>query len=435
MKKTIFVLTFILTALGITFSQGHAQDVFQRYLELFFAREYQQAGALQSQQLKEAFGVQAMKQSHEQIIEQYGEPQMEYSTQSVEQQGYQVFIRIVKTTKGFIRLTVSVDKENKIAGFFVAPAPDPRKKVAYIKEADFEEKVVKFGKEGWELDAVLAIPNHKASYPVIILVGGSGPTDMNGTIGANTPYKDIAQGLASSGIGVLRYNKRTAQYPSRIADALSEDKSLLEVEYIEDIIEAIKFVSEYKEADAIILAGHSLGGTLVPQVAANSEAVDGLILLAPGVRRLAQISLDQNRYVKEYANITDDQMAQVEAFFNMILNHELPEDYPIQSGMTAGYYYECDNYRPIDDLEQYRKPVLVLQGEEDFQVTMADDFIPLREAFGQRDSFTFVSFEALNHLFIKTEKDVFHWTDEYDKPGFVDDDLIMTIVDWVEGAF
>lgn len=423
----LFIIVFVLTGIA----SDDFQMVFEEYIESFLNGEYERAVQLQTQELTAAFNLQSMKQSASVIFSQYGKPESEYSTELIEQEGYYSFLLIMKTTKGFIRFTVTVNENHQIAGFFAAPVPSPIKTIAYVQTQAIEEKEVRFGIKDWEVEGVLSLPVNHSEYPLVIIVGGSGPTDMNGAVGPNTPYKDIAQGLASKGIAVLRYNKRTAQYGSKINETMSDIENMIDFEYVEDIFEALKYASEIDEVNAIFLAGHSLGGTIIPKIAAKSKIVDGLILLAPGIRRLAQISIDQNKYAKEYLGISDEQIDQVTQFFTMILNHELDENYPIQPGLTAGYYYELDHYKPIDDLSEVKKPVLVLQGEEDFQATMEGDFLPLKERYKDDSHFTFVSLEGINHLLMKVEEGVFHWTDEYNTPGFVDEQVIDQLFQWI----
>ena len=431
MKMVIVIVLALLVTASFGFSQDNDKEVFEDYLTSFLNGDYDRAVEMQTEQMTKVFSIQSMKQSSDVIVKQYGKPESEYSTELIEQDGFKVYIILMKTTKGYIKFTVTVDENSKISGFFAAPVQDPRKSIPYVNKDSFTEQKVKFGVKEWKLDGVLTIPNNKDTYPLMIIVGGSGPTDMNGTVGPNTPYKDIAEGLATSGIGVLRYNKRAAQYSSKISSAIEEIENILDFEYVNDLLEAIDYASNIEGVNQILLAGHSLGGTIVPKIASNSKKIDGIVLLAPGVRRFAQISLDQNRYAKDYFGITDEQMKQVEQLFTMILNHELPENMSIQEGLTVGYYYEMDQYRPLDDLTSYKKPTLVIQGVEDFQATMKGDFLPLKEKYGERKNFSFIALNGINHLFMKSEEGVFHWTDEYNKPGFVDKRVIDAIVEWI----
>jgi hypothetical protein len=62
---------------------------------------------------------------------------------------------------------------------------------------------------------------------------------------------------------------------------------------------------------------------------------------------------------------------------------------------------------------------------------MEGDYLPLMQVFGNSARFTFRSFQGLNHLFHKTDTGVFHTTEEYNKEGFVDYEVIETLANWV----
>src|SRR6056297_2289115 len=294
MKVKMIIGLILLFTACFTFANDESSFIFEEYLNAFLSGNYQKAIEFQNEKLTTAFGVKAMEQSANIIVNQYGTPESVYSTELVEQGEYKTFIRLMKTSTGYIKFTVTVDQNLKIAGFYAAPAPDPRKTLSYVDKSAFKELPFQFGKEGWELSGILTLPLNKASYPIVVIVGGSGPTDMDETVGPNTPYQDIAEGLASSGIAVMRYNKRAAQYGQKISDMGHEIDNMIDFEYAEDIFLAISFASKLEKVEHIILAGHSLGGTVVPKIANASAMVDGIILLAPGIRRLAQISLDDH---------------------------------------------------------------------------------------------------------------------------------------------
>ena len=61
----------------------------------------------------------------------------------------------------------------------------------------------------------LSMPAGDGPFPAVVLVHGSGPNDRDETIGPNKPFKDLAWGLASQGIAVLRYDKRTKAHASQ----------------------------------------------------------------------------------------------------------------------------------------------------------------------------------------------------------------------------
>ena len=60
----------------------------------------------------------------------------------------------------------------------------------------------------WELAGILTLPeNADGKVPAVVLVQGSGPSDMDETIYENKPFREIAEYLSSNGIAVIRYNK------------------------------------------------------------------------------------------------------------------------------------------------------------------------------------------------------------------------------------
>ena len=52
---------------------------------------------------------------------------------------------------------------------------------------------------------------------------------------------------------------------------------------------------------------------------------------------------------------------------------------------SSTYWLALRDYRPLEVVVQLRRPVLVLQGERDYQVTMAD-FEGWKKALGTRQS-------------------------------------------------
>src|SRR2546423_637796 len=107
------------------------------------------------------------------------------------------------------------------AGIAVSAEPDrpadtasvARAFVDLVIKAAFGEKEVVIGAGGaWPLPGTLTLPKGDGPFPAVVLVHGSGPQDRDETIGPNKPFKDLAWGLATNGIAVLRYEKRTKEH-------------------------------------------------------------------------------------------------------------------------------------------------------------------------------------------------------------------------------
>jgi len=80
-------------------------------------------------------------------------------------------------------------------------------------------------------------PEGKGPFPAVVLVHGSGPQDRDETIGPNKPFRDLAWGLASQGIAVLRYDKRTKVHGAMMAGAV--EQFTVKEETIDDALAAV----------------------------------------------------------------------------------------------------------------------------------------------------------------------------------------------------
>src|SRR5205085_5456531 len=162
---------------------------------------------------------------------------------------------------------------------------------SYVNPESFTEKQVKVGKGEWELPATLTIPKGDGPFPALVLVHGSGPHDRDETIGPNKPFRDLAEGLASRGVAVLRYDKRSLVSPLGIRTVNEE--------VVEDAKAAIELLSAEPRIDRrrIIVLGHSLGGTLAPRIAAEDPRTAGIVILAGAARPFEDLLVEQLRYL------------------------------------------------------------------------------------------------------------------------------------------
>lgn len=147
------------------------------------------------------------------------------------------------------------------------------------------EKGFVFRNDGYELNAVYTYLDDGEVHPAVLFIAGSGPSDYNETIGLLTPFQDIAWGLASRGVNSLRLDKRTLR-------VTGEEWIGLEEEYYADCRAAIAFLME-QDISNLYLLGHSLGGQIATQLAAEDSEIDGMILFNSTPRHLADVACDQ----------------------------------------------------------------------------------------------------------------------------------------------
>lgn len=118
-------------------------------------------------------------------------------------------------------LVVSIQQDGKIGGLHVTnvqpSGPATYTPPGYVNPASFHERAVTVGSAPWALPGTLTLPDGHGPFPAVVLVAGSGPEDRDETIDGDKPFRDLAWGLASRGIAVLRYDKRTLVYGAQIA--------------------------------------------------------------------------------------------------------------------------------------------------------------------------------------------------------------------------
>ena len=110
-----------------------------------------------------------------------------------------------------------------------------------------------------------------------------------------------------------------------------------------------------------------------------------------------------------------------------------PSDPPLVSvigSAPASYWIDLGGYDPAAAAAKLALPMLVLQGERDYQVTMADDFAAWRRALGARADVRLTSYPALNHLMIAGSGP--SQPAEYLAPGHVDAEVVRDIAAWIK---
>jgi len=294
----------------------------------------------------------------------------------------------------------------------------------------------------YELEGILTMPEGempRGGFPAAVIVHGSGPMDMDGTAFAYKVYQDVAGYLSSSGIAVIRYNKRTFSHPYEMIRELGGSLTVYE-ETIEDAVLAANLLKADPRINSgkVFMIGHSLGGMLAPRIQASGGNFAGLVLMAGSPRFLLDLSYDQNVLLIE-RTMTGEEKANAYAslsgwddMVNTILSipDEAAKGVDI-GGMSAYYLKDLYFNPPANYIDNVRVPVLVLQGDADFQVLADKDYVLYKEMFAGRNNVFFNLYEGLNHMFIKSTTG---FIDEYNIPGNVDKQVLEDISRWIRQA-
>jgi hypothetical protein len=334
-------------------------------------------------------------------------------------------------------LQIAFDRDGKISGLALRPAVEPAAPYmlpSYANPAAYTETELTIGGPEWPLPATLTMPVGPGRFPSVVLVHGSGPNDRDETVGSNKPFKDLAAGLASNGIAVLRYDKRTRVHASKLAGIAD---FTVKQEVLDDVPEAVRALRANPKVDParVFVIGHSLGGMLIPRIGTADLSLAGLIVMAGPARGIDEAILEQTRYmamadgtISPAEQMGIDQAASLAATVKALKPEDAKSATSI-AGAPAAYWLDLRGYDPPSAAKAVKAPMLVLQGERDYQVTMPE-FEKWKAALGGRSTVTFHSYPALNHLFIAgTGKSL---PAEYQTPGHVAEEVIRDIAAWIK---
>jgi hypothetical protein len=349
----------------------------------------------------------------------------------------QMVITPCQFERAAIDVQFAFDTAGRISGLVFRPAtgaPGPGTLPPYARASSYAEAETTIGSGEWALPGTLTMPSGSGSVPAVVLVHGSGPNDRDETVGANKPFKDIATGLASRGIAVLRYDKRTRVHGAKVA-TLAKNFTVQQ-EVIEDVLEAVEVLRAQPRIDParVFVLGHSLGGMLVPRIGIADPAIAGLIVMAAPARPLEEAIVAQARYLAGAdGTISPEEQQGLDRAATVAdtVRALKPEDAAsgrMVFGAPASYWLDLRGYDAIATAKRVQAPLLILQGERDFQVTPAE-FAQWKAALATRPDAAFHSYAMLNHLFIAGTGPSL--PAEYQVPGHVAEEVIHDIATWI----
>jgi uncharacterized protein len=350
-------------------------------------------------------------------------------------------LAVVTVTCAFARadidVRVVVNGQRRIAGLDVRPAAAGKDYVAppYVHPERYEERGITVGTTPWKLPGTLSVPLHADKAAAVVLVHGSGPQDRDETIGPNKPFRDLALGLASAGIVVLRYEKRTRYHGEAVAEAYGDALTVRE-ETIDDALAAVAALRGVPEVDGgrIFVAGHSLGGTVMPRIAQADPAVHGFVILGGATRPVEDAYLGQLEWVtgldgkvsRAERALLERARAQVARVKTLAPEVPVaPADLPL--AIPQAYWLDLAAHQATT-LAAEARPILVLHGDRDYQVT-AEDFAGYERLLGGKPNATLTRYASLNHLFMAGKGP--SSPAEYLQDGHVAGEVIADIAAWI----
>lgn len=264
------------------------------------------------------------------------------------------------------------------------------------------------------------VPRRKV---VVVLISGSGPNKRDAEVGdvPIRPFRDIANGLAAYGIASLRYDKRTS-----VEGAFDSNTLTVQQEYLEDAAAAIRLLGERPEtrADKVIVAGHSLGGMVLPNIVEANPGVAGGVIMSGTPRTFWEVTLDQ-----QISSIEDspggDKAARIAAAKAEHARAAALTDTNAEPilDFAAPYIVSYNKLRSGEVARRLTVPLLVLHGSQDGNVAAEPNFAAWKTVLAGKDA-TFHLYPEDNH-FLLTK-------DDLSLDQHVDGRVIHDMVAWLQ---
>ena len=302
----------------------------------------------------------------------------------------------------------------------------------------YSEKIVVGAGTEYPLNGLMTLPSDLSKpVPAVVMVHGSGASNMDEKVLKLTPFKDLAEGLARHGIASLRYDKRTFVHGRKMI----RNKSLtVKEETIEDALLAVQMLKRDPriDHDRIFILGHSMGAMLAPRIDAEGADVKGLIMMAGTPCRLEEIVLRQLRQAGRGSSVLKKIIGLEYRFYKKKfrglyqMSDEEAKRKKFAGNLSLYYFKEMGQKTAADYLLASKKPVLILQGGKDFQVLAKRDYRMFKKLLAGRENTQYKLYPELNHVFVKgIYNDILKASKEYSVEQHIGEDVVGDIAAFV----
>jgi pimeloyl-ACP methyl ester carboxylesterase len=265
----------------------------------------------------------------------------------------------VKFQNATLTLITGIDANNKIEKFGFVP---------YKDETQAEESNFILNSPTGKIFGTLTTPPNTTKVPVVLLIAGSGPTDRNcngGDDAKTNTYKILADSLLKAGIACLRFDKRGV---GESIPALGNASMLTFDMYVDDVAGFVKMLGEDTRFSEVIVAGHS-EGSLIGMIAAQKGGVKKYISIAGAGGRIDKTLKDQ------YATRSKEMADAVGKMCDTLMMGKDLKYVPdalsnLFNPVLQTYIRSWLKYDPQVEIKKLQVPILIIQGDNDMQVSM-----------------------------------------------------------------
>ncbi|PWK87643.1 alpha/beta hydrolase [Fulvimonas soli] len=404
-------------------------------IEALAQGDYAHAGKDFSAAVAQALDAGRLRQVWEQLQLQAGRYQSHGAAEWRAVAGRELAVTRVNFAGSALDMLVGCGADGRIETFRFVPAERAEAAPAapLALPAGAQERPLQVASPLGPLPGVLTLPAGRGPFPAVLLVAGSGPQDRDETVGPNKPFRDLAVGLAQAGIATLRYDKRSYAYGMRTA---TDSRVTVDDEVTDDALAALKLLAAQPGVDArrVFVLGHSLGGLMAPRIVQRAPRAAGAILLAAPERFGIATLERQVRYIGQSGGapqVALDAQLKSLAAARQAIDAADPAQPPAGrfAHAPASYWLSLRDYDAVETAKSLRAPLLVLQGEADYQVIPAEGLERWRAAFAGDPRVRVRAYPGLSHLFMPAGRPP--GPGDLERPGHVDPAVIRDIAAWV----
>lgn len=358
------------------------------------------------------------------------------------QNGYYLTDSTLQFEKGTVDQTIAFNGE------MVADGVNYLNMKKDIVPEEGEKEITLDAGTGYPVKGMIKMPKGEVKAGIVI-VDGSGPNDMNMTLGQNKMMKHLSDQLAEKGFAVLRFNKRTYQYGKELAKIGMQNKTLIKDEFIDDAAEGLKTLAKEQgiPADKLFILGHSQSGSYLPVINETAgNLAKGYIILSGTPTNIAELSkkqlekvieegsenADENQVemMKQNIKTNDEILKKIETMSEEELNK--PENFPY--GIPGVYVKDLLRYDPIKLYNDSKLPVFIRNAEFDKQVPVSEMEL-WKKGLDKNENDSIEEVKGANHMMQPSDgktKLANLITDEYQKDAPIVSSVIDDIAAWIE---
>ncbi len=423
MKKGLILILVLALLPAFALAEGPAEGA----MGLVAAGDFDALFAMSDSAMQTQIGsAEAFGQIWAQIEASFGAYDGFTDITSADIQGYAGYHVSCDFANANVTLTLIFDADGKLAGLTIA---DYAMKAAGQNDAGgyTEEDATLRAGTADETNGKLTLPEGDGPFPCVVMMQGSGASNMDETVYGISIFAELAHRLARNGVASIRYDKYTYAHADL---AVANADFTVDDEYAYDAAAAVDLLAADARIGHIFLLGHSEGAMVAPRVAdkIGAEKISGMVLLAGSPLPLFEILM---RQLKD-AGADEQTRATYQAQFDGMKDlSEADRKAQTVLGASLHYWFDEADYDYAAKMITLGLPIFIAQGAKDFQVLPTEGIEAYKAALAGDDNATYVLYDDMTHLLCDLSGEMTGTAADYSSLTGVSDALAGDVAAWV----